>query len=137
MPSKKKPELDPVVANMKNISEMYRDTLAIVNIDDIKILDNLQGDEQRDFCKFAHELFNSPNFSLIIKNFVYAQAMLVTEKGWDAQLYNNGQMAINGIQAFRELIWKHSNIYETKYSQREPDFDPHRAFEPGKVEQES
>jgi vancomycin permeability regulator SanA len=133
MAVKKKPELDPVVENMKNISEMFRETLAIVNIDDIKIIDKLEGDEQRDFCKFAHQLFYSPYFSLIMQNFVFAQAMLVTEKGWDAQLYSNGQMAINGVQAFRELIWKHANLYDTKYNQRTPDFDPHKSFEPGQV----
>lgn len=133
MPSKKKPELDPVVQNMKNISEMFRETLAIVNIDDIKIIDRLEGDEQRDFCKFAHELFHNPFFSLIIQNFVYAQAMLVTEKGWDAQLYSNGQMAINGIQVFRELIHKHSNLYESKFTEKKPDFNPYASFEPGQV----
>jgi hypothetical protein len=59
--------------------------------------------------------------------------MLVTEKGWDHTHYNNGQMALNGIQLLRELIYRHSNIWKTEYMKEPADFDPYKAFEPGKV----
>jgi hypothetical protein len=129
----KKVQEDPIIANMKAISDMYRDVLSIVDVKEIQLLDGLDGEQRRDFCKWAHATFHSPYFNLIIKNFVFAQAMLVSEKGWDHIAYNNGQMTINGIHLMRELIYRHANIWETEYAAEKQDFDPHRSFEPGNV----
>lgn len=127
-------KIDPMVANMKAISQMYCEVLSTVDIQNLQLIDQLDGNDQRDFAKWCHEVFYSPHFNLLVKNFIYAQAMLVTEKGYDQIAYNNGQMTINGIHMLRELIHRYANIYDVKFSGKEDSYDPYRSFEPGKVE---
>ena len=114
------------------VSEYFRKILGLVDISDIKILDKLEGEERRDFCRFCHFTYHSPHFELIFKNFIYAQVMLVSEREIDYRTYINGKMVVNGIAAMRELFKKYANIYDTEFAAGKKEFDPYKSFEPSK-----
>lgn len=114
----------------KTTIELYRELLCTVNLDDVTIVDKLQGEEYRDFCKFCHEVVNNPMFQLIIDNFVHAQVMLTAEKSSDYETYMAGKMVVNGIKVVEEYFKRYANRYQVQFLSPEEGFDPLKSFQP-------
>lgn len=123
----------PELTNDQATVGLYREFLKVVDPKDLKIAEALQGDEHRDFCKFAHETFHNPFFDKIVKGFIFASVMLTAEKGITADHYWNSKLTINGIKSMEEYFARYASIYEAQYLSKEPDFDKNASFSPAKV----
>lgn len=128
MPPKKK--LEPT--NEENIFSLYREILKTVDLKDLKMADQLQGDDLKAFCKFCHEVFNDPLFTMIVKGFIYAQCMLTAEQGITADHYWNGKLTVNGIKTIEQYFAKYASQYD-QMTAKEEEFDPNRPFSPAKI----
>lgn len=120
----KKPDFE------KTVIELYRELLCTVNLDDVKIVDQLQGEEYRDFCRFCHEVVNNPMFQLIIDNFIHAQVMLTAEKSSEYETYMAGKMVVNGIKVIEEYFKRYANRYQVEFLSNKEEFDPLKSFQP-------
>jgi hypothetical protein len=113
----------------KTVVDLYRELLCTVNLDDVKLVDGLKGEEYRDFCRFCHEVVNNPMFQLIIKNFIHAQVMMTAEKASDYETYMAGKMVVNGIKVIEEYFIRYANKYQVEFLSDKEDFDPLKAFQ--------
>lgn len=129
MPTSKKSEL----TNDEAVIKLYREFLKVVDPAELKIAEDLEGDDYRDFCKFCFETCQSPYFGKIVKGFIFASAMLTAEKGITAEHYLNSKMTINGIKSMEEYFARYAGIYQQKYLHKTPDFNPHSSFSPAEV----
>ena len=123
---------DPQLESDEIVTKHFQKILGLIDISDVILLDKLEGEERRDFCRFCHYIFYNQYFDLIVKNFLYAQVMFISEQETDYRTYINGKMVVNGISAMRDLFHKFANIYDTEYKEDKPKFDPSKSFEPSK-----
>lgn len=121
---------DPITENRENVTKLFHEILHVVDINDVKIIEKLEGEDRRNFARFCHELFHNQFFHLIIENFVHAQVMLTAERDWTSVGYDNGKFIVSGAYMVRELIQKFSNIYDTEFKPATDNFDAYKSFEP-------
>ncbi len=126
---KKKVELTNDEATVK----LYREFLKVIDPAELKIAENLSGDELRDFCKFCNEVFTNPFFDKIVKGFIFASVMLTAERGITAEHYLNSKFTINGVKAMEEYFARYSSIYERDYLSPQEAFDPQASFTKARV----
>ena len=116
--------------NHENLISLYRELLKTVDIDDVKLADQLEGDARRDFCKFCSEVAGNQFFEQVIQGFFHSQAMMTADESTTADHYYNAKLTLNGMHLLRTYFRKYANIYAKEYMKGPEPFDPFRSFEP-------
>lgn len=122
----------PEITHNQAVNLNFKDILAVVDIKDIKFLEDLVGEERISLAKFCHETYNNPLFIQIVKNFVFTQVMFTADAAVNFEQYLTGKMMVQGIKAFEDLFHRWAAEYE---NMREPtdNFNPRASFPKPKI----
>lgn len=105
----------------------FHKILKVVSLDDVKIIDKLEGEEKRKFLKFCHETFNDPFFDIIFKNYLHSQVYLTANEAVTPDQYVAGQNMCLGMFTIFNEFQKQATEYD-KLTQPQEKFNEFASF---------
>jgi len=112
-----------------NTIKLYRELMAGITLEDVKLPTIQDGDKYRDFCRYCDEVYTNDFFELIRKEMLFAQVSKTAIDSQDVDQLQFGRAVINGLALVDEIFKKYSMDFQEKFlGKGEEDFNPNDSF---------
>lgn len=114
-----------------NVIKLYRELMAGITLEDVRLPVITDGDKYREFCRYCNEVYTNEFFNLIKQQILLAQVSTTVIDSNSYEQLQFGRAVVNGLALVEELFKKYSNEFEEKFMNNEGgNFDPSKSFDP-------